>query len=130
MHIRGIHLFTENYCKNVNSRIRHFAFHGASASVRGKPNFSAFTAAKAGLRALSHKPSSEFQPKGIHVGHIVIDGGIMGEKIASNYPDYVVPAGEDGLIDLTVSETYMHLYSQPKNAWTHEVDIRTFKETF
>ena len=106
-------------------------FTGASASVRGKPNFSAFTAAKAGLRALSQSLAREFQPKGIHVGHIVIDGGIMGEKITSNYPDYVVSAGRDGLIGLDgISETYMHLYSQPKNAWTHEVDIRTFKETF
>ena len=106
-------------------------FTGASASVRGKPNFSAFTAAKAGLRALSQSLAREFQPKGIHVGHIVIDGGIMGEKITSNYPDYVVSAGKDGLIGLDgISETYMHLYSQPKNAWTHEVDLRTFKETF
>ena len=106
-------------------------FTGASASVRGKPNFSAFTAAKAGLRALSQSLAREFQPKGIHVGHVIIDGGILGEKIISNYPDYAASAGKNGLIGLDgISETFMHLYSQPKNAWTHEIDIRTFKEPF
>ena len=128
----GGFLFSQNVIKKMlTQEFGTLLFTGASASVRGKPNFSAFTAAKAGLRTLSQSLAREFHPKGIHVGHVIIDGGIMGEKITSNYPDYVASAGIDGLIGLDgISETFMHMYSQPKNAWTHEIDIRTFKESF
>jgi NAD(P)-dependent dehydrogenase (short-subunit alcohol dehydrogenase family) len=106
-------------------------FTGASASMRGKPNFAAFTSAKAGLRAMSQSLAREFQPQGIHVGHIVIDGGIAGEKILTNYPQFAEKAGEDGLVGLQgIAEAYMYLYQQPRNAWTHELDLRTFKENF
>ena len=106
-------------------------FTGASASMRGRPNFAAFTAGKAGLRALAQSLAREFQPRGIHVGHVVIDGGIAGEKIISNYPEFVERAGEDGLVGLKgIAEAYMYLYKQPRNAWTHELDLRTFKENF
>lgn len=106
-------------------------FTGASASMRGKPNFAPFTAAKAGLRAMAQSLAREFQPKGIHVGHIVIDGGINGEKIKTNVPELVARVGEDGLISLDgIAAAFMYLYNQPKNAWTHELDLRTWKETF
>ncbi len=106
-------------------------FTGASASMRGRPNFAAFTAAKAGLRAMAQSLAREFQPQGIHVGHVVIDGGIMGEKLKTAFPQYVEKAGEEGLIGLTgIAEAYMYLYRQPRNAWTHELDLRTHKETF
>lgn len=106
-------------------------FTGASASMRGKPNFAAFTAGKAGLRALAQSLAREFQPRGIHVGHVVIDGGIAGEKIISKYPEFVERAGEDGLVGLSgIAEAFMYLYKQPRNAWTHELDLRTFKENF
>lgn len=106
-------------------------FTGASASMRGKPNFAPFTMAKAGLRAMAQSLAREFQPKGIHVGHVVIDGGINGEKIKSNVPDLAARVGEDGLIGLEgIASAYMYLYNQPKNAWTHELDLRTYKETF
>ena len=128
----GGFLFSQNVVKKMLTRgSGTLLFTGASASVRGKPNFSAFTAAKAGLRTLSQSLAREFQPKGIHVGHVIIDGGIMGEKITSNYPDYVASTGINDLIGLDgISKTFMYLYSQPKNAWTHEIDIRTFKENF
>ncbi|MBO6565159.1 MAG: SDR family NAD(P)-dependent oxidoreductase [Pseudomonadales bacterium] len=106
-------------------------FTGASASMRGRPNFAAFTSAKAGLRAMSQSLAREFQSQGIHVGHIVIDGGILGEKVKTAYPKFVEAAGEDGLIGLTgIAEAYMYLYRQPRNAWTHELDLRTHKESF
>lgn len=106
-------------------------FTGASASMRGRPNFAAFTAAKAGLRAMAQSLAREFQPQGIHVGHIVIDGGILGEKVKTAYPEFVEAAGKDGLVGLTgIAEAYMYLYRQPKNAWTHELDLRTHKESF
>ena len=106
-------------------------FTGASASMRGKPNFAAFTAAKAGLRAMAQSLAREFQPQGIHLGHIVIDGGIMGEKVVTAYPKFAKMAGEGGLIGLTgIAEAYMYLYRQPRNAWTLELDLRTHKENF
>lgn len=106
-------------------------FTGASASMRGKPGFAPFTAAKAGLRAMAQSLGREFQPKGIHVAHIVVDGGIMGDKIARHYPKFVEQAGEDGLIGLDgIASAFIYVHQQPRNAWTHELDLRTFKENF
>ncbi len=106
-------------------------FTGASASMRGRPNFAAFTAAKAGLRAMAQSLAREFGKEGIHVGHVVVDGGIFGDKIVSKFPQFVDQAGEDGLIGLDgIAEAFMYLHRQPRNAWTHELDLRTFKENF
>ncbi len=106
-------------------------FTGASASMRGKPRFAPFTAAKAGLRAMAQSLAREFQPQGIHVGHVVIDGGIAGDKIIKGIPQFAERAGEDGLVGLEgIASAYMYLYKQPKTAWTHELDLRTFKENF
>ena len=106
-------------------------FTGASASMRGKPGFAAFTAAKGGLRNLAQSLAREFQPQGVHVGHVVIDGGIHGEKIESRFPEYYESLGEEGLIGLEgIADAFLYLYRQPKNAWTHELDLRTHKEAF
>ena len=128
----GGFLFSQAVLKEMAKRTAGtLIFTGASASMRGKPNFSAFTAAKAGLRALAQSLAREFQPKGIHIGHIVIDGGIMGDKVVTKYPEFAKVAGEDGLIGLSgIVESYMHIYRQPRNAWTHELDLRAYKETF
>ena len=106
-------------------------FTGASASMRGKPWFAAFTAAKGGLRNLSQSLAREFQPRGIHVGHVVIDGGIYGEKIETRVPDWYKEKGSEGLIDLHgIADAYLYMYQQPRNAWTHELDLRTHVENF
>jgi len=106
-------------------------FTGASASMRGRPNFAAFTAAKAGLRAMAQSLAREFGPQGIHVGHVVVDGGIAGDKILSRGLKLVEERGMDGLVGLDgIAESYMFLHRQPRNAWTHELDLRTHKETF
>ena len=106
-------------------------FTGASASMRGKPWFAAFTSAKGALRNLAQSLAREFQPKGIHVGHVVIDGGIYGEKIEQRVPEWYQELGEEGLIGLQgIADAYMYLYQQPRNAWTHELDLRTHVENF
>ncbi len=106
-------------------------FTGASASMRGKPWFAAFTAAKGGLRNLAQSLAREFQPRGIHVGHIVIDGGIYGEKIETRVPEWYAEKGQEGLIDLAgMADAFIYLYKQPRNAWTHELDLRTHLENF
>jgi NAD(P)-dependent dehydrogenase (short-subunit alcohol dehydrogenase family) len=106
-------------------------FTGASASMRGKPGFAPFTAAKAGLRAMAQSLAREFQPQGIHVAHVVVDGGIHGDKIVKRFPQFVEQAGEDGLIGLDgIASAFLYVHQQPRNAWTHEIDLRTFKENF
>lgn len=59
---------------------------GASASLRGRPNFGAFAAAKSGLRTLTQSVAREFCPKGIHVSHVVIDGPIDGDRVRELNP--------------------------------------------
>jgi len=106
-------------------------FTGASASLRGRATFAAFAAAKAGLRAVAQSMARELGPAGIHVAHIVIDGGIAGERLRMNRPERVQQAGEDGLLDLeAIADAFLFVLEQPRSAWTHELDLRPFKETF
>ena len=105
-------------------------FTGASASLRGRPPFAAFAAAKAGLRAVAQSMAREFGPKGVHVAHVVIDGGIAGERL-ERIAEFVRAKGEDGLLDLdAIADTYWMLHQQHRTAWTHELDLRPFKEPF
>ena len=104
---------------------------GASASMRGKPRFAAFTAAKAGLRALGQSLAREYGPQGIHVAHVVVDGGIDGERLKTRAPGFVERMGEGGLIGLDgLAGSYRFLYRQPRSAWTQELDLRTHKERY
>ena len=106
-------------------------FTGASASLRGRPNFVAFAAAKAGLRAVSQAFAREFGPKGIHVAHVVIDGAIDGHRINTLVPQLAQMKGEDGLLDLeAIAESYWQLHLQHRSAWSQEIDLRPFKEPF
>jgi len=106
-------------------------FTGATASLRGKPNTTAFAAAKAALRSLAQSMARAYGPQGIHVAHVVVDGGIAGDKIVKGIPQLAQAMGEDGLISLAgLTDVYWFLYNQPKAAWTHELDLRTFKEPF
>lgn len=106
-------------------------FTGASASLRGRRNFAAFAAAKAGLRMLAQSLAREFGPQGIHVGHTIIDGAIGGALVKERAPQWVENLGEDGLVGLQgIAESYMFMYRQPRNAWTHELDLRPHKENW
>ena len=106
-------------------------FTGASGSLRGKPGFAHFAAAKAGLRMIAQSMAREFAPLGLHVAHVVIDGGINGHRLRSRLPDILAQRGEDGLLGIeAIAETYWQIHRQPRSAWTHEVDLRPFKEPF
>lgn len=106
-------------------------FTGATASLRAKPPFTAFASAKAGLRALAQGMAREFGPQGIHVVHTIIDGVIDGERASKQFPDYIKTKGKDGLLQLdTIAETYWAIHKQHPSAWTHELDLRPFKEPF
>jgi NAD(P)-dependent dehydrogenase (short-subunit alcohol dehydrogenase family) len=104
---------------------------GATASIRGGGPFIAFASAKAALRSLAQSTAREYGPQGVHVAHIVIDGGIDGERLRSGAPERVAAAGRDELLDPdAIAESYWHLHEQPRSAWTHELDLRPFKERF
>ena len=106
-------------------------FTGATASLRGKPPFTAFASAKAALRSLAQSMAREFGPLGIHVAHVVIDGGIDGEKLNSAVPQLKGQRGADGLLNIdAIADAYWHLHTQHPSAWTHELDLRPFKEAF
>ncbi|HXZ49789.1 MAG TPA: SDR family NAD(P)-dependent oxidoreductase [Usitatibacter sp.] len=106
-------------------------FTGASASLRGRPGFAQFAAAKAGLRMIAQSMAREYGPAGIHVAHVVIDGGIDGERLRSRFPKIVEERGAEGLLDAdAIAEAYWRLHVQPRRAWTHEIDLRPFKEPF
>jgi NAD(P)-dependent dehydrogenase (short-subunit alcohol dehydrogenase family) len=106
-------------------------FTGATASLRGKPPFTAFASAKAGLRSLAQSMAREFGPSGIHVAHVVIDGGIDGEKLNTAVPQLREQRGDDGLLNIdAIADAYWHLHTQHRSAWTHELDLRPFKEAF
>lgn len=106
-------------------------FTGASASLRGKPGFAHFAAAKAGLRMVAQSMAREFGPAGLHVAHVVVDGGIDGQRLRERIPEMVERLGSEGLLELeAIAETYWQIHRQPRSAWSHEVDLRPFKETF
>lgn len=106
-------------------------FTGASGSLRGKANFAPFAAAKAAQRALAQSIAREFGPQGIHVAHVVIDGGIAGERLLSRIPQLREQRGQDGLLDIdAIAEAYWVLHHQHRSAWTLELDLRPWSEQF
>jgi NAD(P)-dependent dehydrogenase (short-subunit alcohol dehydrogenase family) len=106
-------------------------FTGASGSMRGKPGFAHFAAAKAGLRMISQSMAREYGPLGIHVAHVVIDGGIDGDRLRRGRPDVIKERGEDGLLDIeAIASAYWQLHRQTRSAWTQEIELRPFKEPF
>jgi NAD(P)-dependent dehydrogenase (short-subunit alcohol dehydrogenase family) len=106
-------------------------FTGATASLRARPPFTAFASAKAALRALAQGLAREFSPHGIHVVHTIIDGVIDGERARNQFPEYVKTKGETGLLQPeAIAQTYWAIHQQQPSAWTHELDLRPFKEPF
>lgn len=106
-------------------------FTGASASLRGKPGYAQFAAAKAGLRMIAQSMAREYGPHGVHVAHVIIDGGIDGERLRTFRPAIVEERGEDGMLNIdAIAEIYWQIHRQPRSAWTQEVDLRPSKEPF
>lgn len=110
-------------------------FTGASASMRGRAKFGGFAAAKAGLRIFAQAMAREFGPEGIHVAHVVVDGVVDGER-ANKFgfgvgKAYLLSKGEDGSLKPdAIAEAYWQLHRQHRSAWTHELDLRPYKEEF
>ncbi len=102
-------------------------FTGATAALRGSANFANLAVPKFGLRALAQSMARELGPRGIHVAHIVIDGQIDSERshhlTEERGPDSLLAPEE-------IAETYLHLHRQTRSAWTQELDLRPWVETF
>ena len=98
---------------------------GATASVKGFAGSAAFAMGKFALRGLAQSAARELGPKGIHVAHIVVDGGVRSERRPDpdDKPDSTL--SPDG-----VAQTYLDLLRQPRSAWSFEVEIRPWVERF
>lgn len=106
-------------------------FTGATASLRGSAGFAAFSGGKHALRALAQSMARELGPKGIHVAHVVIDGAIDTAFIRDMFPAAYAKKEEGGILSPDhIAEMYWMLHTQPRDAWTHELDLRPWMETW
>ena len=108
-------------------------FTGATASLRGGSGFAAFASAKFGLRAVAQSLARELGPQGIHVAHLIIDGGVDSPVVHARRRraagDETLQFEPDSLMNLTsIAEAYWMLSQQSRDAWTHELDIRPYVE--
>ena len=104
-------------------------FTGATAGLRGAAGFAAFAGAKHGIRALAQSMARELGPRGIHVGHVVVDGAIDTAFIRDTFPDLYARKDQDGILDPEhIADNYWHLHAQPRDAWTFELDLRPWQE--
>jgi short-subunit dehydrogenase len=106
-------------------------FTGATASLRGSAHFAAFAGAKAALRALAQSMARELGPRGIHVAHVVVDGAIDTAFIRDNFPERYALKDQEGILNPDhIADSYWMLHQQPRDAWTHELDLRPWMEKF
>lgn len=104
-------------------------FTGATASIRGREGFSAFSGAKFALRSLAQSMARELGPQGVHVAHTIIDGAIDTEWIAKNFPQRYALKEQGGILNPDhIADAYWMLHAQPRDAWTHELDLRPWME--
>ncbi len=106
-------------------------FTGASASLRGRPNFGHFASAKAALRNLVQALAREYGPQGVHVAHVIIDGVVNGDIVRGRFGEYLDNLGDNGALEPhAIAEAFWSLHTQHRSAWTHELDLRPFKEAW
>ncbi|PYC29239.1 glucose 1-dehydrogenase [Aquipseudomonas alcaligenes] len=104
-------------------------FTGATAGLRGAANFAAFAGAKHGVRALAQSMARELGPRNIHVAHVVVDGAIDTAFIRDSFPDIYARKDQDGILDPAhIADNYWFLHTQPRDAWTFELDLRPWME--
>jgi NAD(P)-dependent dehydrogenase (short-subunit alcohol dehydrogenase family) len=104
-------------------------FTGATASVRGGAGFAAFAGAKHALRALAQSMARELGPKNIHVAHVIIDGAIDTAFIKETMPEVYAKKESDGILNPEhIADAYWYLHTQPRDAWTFEMDLRPWGE--
>jgi NAD(P)-dependent dehydrogenase (short-subunit alcohol dehydrogenase family) len=106
-------------------------FTGATASLRGSSHFAGFSGGKMALRALAQSMARELGPMGVHVAHTIIDGAIDTEFIRTQFPQRYALKEEGGILNPDhIADAYWMLHQQPRDAWTHELDLRPYMENF
>ncbi len=121
---RAMPLLVEQGCGSL-------LFTGASASLRGRPNFGHFASSKAGLRNLVQALARQYGPQGVHVAHVIIDGVVNGDIVQGRFGEYLDSLGDDGSLDPdAIAEAFWALHAQHRSAWTHELDLRPYKEAW
>ena len=106
-------------------------FTGATASLRGREGFAAFAGAKHALRALAQSMARELWPKGIHVAHPIIDGAIDTAWIRENFPQRYALKDQEGIVNPEhIADLYWQIHQQPRDAWTHEPELRPWIESW
>jgi short-subunit dehydrogenase len=106
-------------------------FTGATASLRGSAGFAGFSGGKMALRALAQSMARELGPMGVHVAHPIIDGAIDTEFIRTQFPQRYALKDQDGIVNPDhIADAYWMLHNQPRDAWTHELDLRPYMEKF
>lgn len=106
-------------------------FTGASASLRGRPGFGAFNSGKSALRVLAQAMAKEYGPEGLHVGHVIVDGGIAGDRQFDRLGREPDEETHRRLVSLeALADSYWHLHGQKPSGWTFEVDMRTALENW
>ena len=106
-------------------------FTGATASLRGSSHFAGFSGGKMALRALAQSMARELGPMGVHVAHTIIDGAIDTEFIRTQFPQRYALKDEGGILNPDhIADAYWMLHQQPRDAWTHELDLRPYMEKF
>lgn len=104
-------------------------FTGATAGLRGAAGFAAFAGAKHGIRALAQSMARELGALNVHVAHVVVDGAIDTAFIRDNFPERYALKDQDGILDPQhIADSYWYLHSQPRDAWTFELDLRPWME--
>jgi len=100
-------------------------FTGASASIKGYAQSAAFAMGKFALRGLAQSMARELAPQGIHVAHVVIDGGIRSAQrpVAADNPDSLLDPD-------AIAQSYLHLIEQQRSAWSWEIEVRPWVEKF
>ena len=122
--VMGAFLCCQEAARDMIARGRGvILFTGATSGIRGRAGALDFSSAKFGLRGLADSLARELWPKGIHVAHIVLDGGI-GEAGATENPD------DPELDPDAIAESYWMLAQQQRGAWTFELDLRPNREEF
>ncbi len=111
-------------------------FTGATASMRGGKGYAAFASAKAGLRAVAQSMARELGPQNIHVAHLVIDAGVDTDFVRGRIRERDGDAALDALEPdqlmrpESIAETYWQLFRQPRDAWSFELDLRPYRESW
>lgn len=106
-------------------------FTGATASLRGSSHFAGFSGGKMALRALAQSMARELGPMGVHVAHTIIDGAIDTEFIRTQFPQRYALKDQGGILNPDhIADAYWMLHQQPRDAWTHELDLRPYMEHF